>query len=175
MRTVEKLTDLKYVNIFKVIDPDNNVGGYLYAERLGKDSIAFICYDEDSEQFLVNSEYKPPIDKFVTGAFGGSIDKNLSLIQIVVNECEEEAGFKVKPSDVKFVGKMLVSTQMNQYCYLYLVLVDKNNQGNRKPENKIEAMAKTEWIRYSDANDLEDWKAITIISLAERKGMIGVV
>ena len=172
MRTVEKLTDLKYLNLYKIQDPENNVNGFYYAERLGKDSIAFICYDEDSETFLLNQEVKPPIGSMVLGAFGGSIDSNKTPLQIVSGELKEEAGFEVGFDQIKYVGRVLVSTQMNQYCYLYLVFVDKNKQGIRCPENEIEKMALISWHSLEELAQLEDWKPIVIIEKAKEKKII---
>ena len=162
MREVEQLTDLKFVNIKKVVDKEKNVNGYLFAERLGVDSVAFVCYDWHRDIYLVNNEYKPPIDDFVLGAFGGSIDKDASKVQIVVDEVREEAGFDIFAEDVEYIGKYLVSTQMNQYCYLYVAHVSKDEQLERRPENAIEAMAETKWISGDDFLNLNDWKAITI-------------
>ena len=55
MRIIKNLTDNKFLNLKEVVDPDNNVKGYQFAERLGTDSVAFICWDIDgSEQFLLN-------------------------------------------------------------------------------------------------------------------------
>lgn len=169
MRDVTKLTDNKFVNIYSIVDPDNHVKGYQYAERRGVDSIAFICVDKFSDynekpEYLLNNEYKPPVNAFVLGAFGGSLDKNVNKVEIVIEEVREEAGFEVADKDVISLGRVFVSTQMNQYCYLYLVWVDKKNQLERKPENAIEAMARTKWVKESDIRNLEDWKAITIVA-----------
>ena len=172
MRIVQKLTDLKFLNVNKVVDEDNNVGGYLFAERLGVDSVAFICYDENLDLFLVNKEYKPPIADFVVGAFGGSIDKAKTREQIVVDEVKEEAGFVVSEDDVYYVGRSFVSTQMNQYCYLFLVRVNKDNQDEREPENAIEAMAETQWLAEEEVIGLDDWKAIAIVSKAKKRKLI---
>jgi len=110
MRVVRQLTNNKYLNIKEVVDPENNVNGFQFAERRGVDSVAFICYDGNSEQFLLNSEYKPPVSKMVLGAFGGSFDKDKEPIDIVLDEVKEEAGFSLDKEQVKFVGKVLVST-----------------------------------------------------------------
>ena len=67
---------------------------------------------------------------------------------------------------------MQVSTQMNQYCYLYLVFVNKEDQGERKPENLIEASAETLWCKWDDIYKLEDWKPITILAMAQAKAII---
>jgi len=175
MREVAQLTNNRFLNINQVVDPENHVRGYQFAERAGVDSIAFICYDKNTLMVLLNKEYKPPIDAFILGAFGGSIDKDKSYEEIVQGEVLEEAGFEVSLEDIKNLGKVFVSTQMNQFCYLYLVYVDAKNQKDRHPENAIEAMAKTEWhhlVREKLFKELADWKAITILAKAERAGLI---
>ena len=172
MRIIKQLTNNKFLNLKEVCDPEYHVKAYQFAERRGVDSIAFICYDENSEQFLINCEYKPPTNQFIDGAFGGSLDKNVDKIQIVLDEIREEAGFDIDKEYVYFLGKVFVSTQMNQYCHLYIIEVDRNKQLERKPENLVEAMAKTKWIGWDDIGKLEDWKAITILAKAKSQGIL---
>ena len=173
MRVIKKLTDSKFLNIFSIKDPSKGVGNYLYAERLGKDSVAFVCVDRnDPSQIFLNKEYKPPVDKFVLGAFGGSNDKDKSFVGIVIDEVREEAGFIVTEKDVKELGKCLVSTQMNQYCYLFVVFVDKDKAREREPENEIEAMAEVEWVDESEIASLDDWKSIVILNKAKNLSLI---
>ena len=167
MRIVRKLTDNKFLNIKEVVDISKHVQGFQFAERLGVDSVAFVCYDRNKELFLLNNEYKPPNDLFLSGAFGGSIDKNKKKEEIVIDECKEEAGFTVSFDNVKYVGKVMVSTQMNQFCYLYLVEVNKEDQGEKMPENEVEAMSTTSWLPIKDIFKLNDWKCITIIAKAK--------
>ena len=164
MREVTKLTDNKFLNIYSVKDVDKHINGYQYAERLGKDSVAFVCYDRKIDKYLVNHEQKPPVNAFIDTAFGGSIDKNRSHQQIVVEEVKEEAGFEVNESDLVYIGGYFVSTQMNQFCHLYLVTVDREKQGERKPENKVEESASTVWLTEKEIMQGMDWKAIVIIS-----------
>jgi len=168
MRTIETLADAKFVKLNKVMDVENNVKAYLFAERLGVDSVAFVCRDPEVRQVLLNKEYKPSVNAFILGAFGGSIDKNKSLTKIVQDEAKEEAGFVVSEDNIIYLGKSFVSTQMNQYCHLFVVLVEKDEEGEREPENAIEAMAKTEWVDDDEilnpSKDVEDWKAITIMA-----------
>lgn len=171
MRMIKQLTTNKFLNIKEVSDPSNNVHGYQFAERRGVDSIAFICWDKratsDSEtfgKFLVNKEYTPPTNEFHFRAFGGSLDKNVEMIGIVKDEVKEEAGFDVKDKNVHYLGKVFVSTQMNQYCHLYFVAVNGGNNTGRKPENKIEEMAMPVWRTEKEIMDGDDWKAIVILS-----------
>ena len=173
MRTIKQLTNYKYLNIKEVSDPENHVKGFQFAERRGVDSVAFICYDRDSEQFLLNREYKVPNNKMVLGAFGGSFDKTNDPLYVVINEVKEEAGFIVDHHNIVYLGKVLVSTQMNQYCWLYIVFVNKDKQVEREPENEIEKMAKIEWHLWdNEIYKLEDWKPITIIAMADAQDII---
>jgi len=175
MRIVKKLTDNRFLNIKEVKDPENNVRGYQFAERLGKDSIAFICWDRATGEFLLNQEYKPPINEFILGAFGGSMDKDKSPEEIVIAEVKEEAGFTVTDLQVYHVGEVMVSTQMNQMCQLYMVEIDKSKQEEREPENAIEAMAETKWVTCDNDDilgKLKDWKPLVIISMAQANGML---
>ena len=172
-RTIEQVTDNKFLNIKKVIDPEHGIGGYFFAERLGTDSIAFICVDKEfPEKVLLNNEYKPPNDEFILGAFGGSLDKEKTPKAIAVEEVKQEAGYVVTEDDITDLGKVLVSTQMNQYCHLFVVKVDGDEEPEREPENPCEALAETEWIDKSKVSELKDWKAITIVAKAEAKGLM---
>lgn len=166
----EKLTSNKFLNLFKVTDQENGVSGYLYAERFGKDSIAFICIDREKEKFLLNMEYKPPVGKFITGAFGGSLDKDgKTKTEIVIEEVREEAGYEVSEKDVCYVGDVFVSTQMNQFCSLYLVDITHKEELDRKPENEVEANSQIIWFSEKEVIASRDWKAITIMTKAKQK------
>ena len=165
MRTVEKVFKHKYISVNKVSDTKHHVEGYMFAERLGTDSIAFICEDPTTGEFLINHEYTPPTNEFLDRAFGGSLDKkDKGLFDIVKDEVFEEAGFTVGHQDIHPFGKVFVSTQMNQYCHLFLVYIDKNEQHERHPENEVEAMSHPVWKSMADILGGQDWKAITIIA-----------
>ena len=81
----------------------------------------------------------------------------------------------VDKKDIKELGKCFVSTQMNQFCYLYLVFVNKQDQGEKHPENESEALSKTDWFTLGEIQgdmNLEDWKTLTIISKAQVQKVI---
>ena len=105
-------------------------GGYVYGERNGVDSIAFILWD--GEKVGLINEHKPPLGatEFRTTAFGGSLDMNFAPRQICIQEIKEEAGYDVKT--VHDLGKVLVSTQMNQHCHLFFADVTGLEQGERE-------------------------------------------
>lgn len=139
------------------------LGEYFYAERLGKDSIAFILYDKKTGHFGLINEFKPPIDELLLTAFGGSLDKEgLSKLAIVKGEVEEESGYV--GGKIKGCGRYFVSTQMNQFCYLYLVDVTNARFKGRQPETYWESISEVEWVTRSRVMKGECWKAITIIA-----------
>lgn len=174
MREVTQLTNNRFLNIKQVADEEHGVKAYQFAERLGKDSIAFVCYDKETGLVLLNHEFKPPVGQFIITAFGGSLDKEKDLKTIVKEEVREEAGFEVDFKDIVDLGSVFVSTQMNQYCRLYLVYVDKKMQKERMPENYVEKIASLIWWPINDAfyGELQDWKAIIIIAKAEKEGLL---
>lgn len=90
---------------------------YFYAERKGRDSIAFIL--RDGELFGLINEFKPPVGKFLITAFGGSLDKDKTIEEIVHEEVQEEAGYQ--DAKIEHQGMCFVSTQMNQFCHLFMV------------------------------------------------------
>ncbi len=170
MRLIKQITNHKFLNIKEVHDDGMGVSAYQFAERLGVNSIAFICIDKkNKDRFLLNHEATPPLGIFMYRAFGGSIDKNLDLVDIVIQEAKEEAGYTVKEKDVKYLGRSFVSTQMNQFCHLYIIPVEENKQGGREPENKCESLSEPRWLSEDIVLDGEDWKAIAIITKAKRK------
>jgi len=173
MRTIKQLTNNRFLNIKEVADSDMHVKAYQFAERKGVDSIAFICYAMDGDkkgQFLLNHENTPPTGEFLDRAFGGSIDKDKLLVDIVIDEVKEEAGYTVTKADVYTLGKVFVSTQMNQYCHLFLVMVSENMKGEREPENATEASSTPKWVTTMDIDSGQDWKAITILRKSELFG-----
>lgn len=157
---------------------------YFYAERKGMDSIAFILIDNnrDKKYGMIN-ERKPPMDYrmgeevMMETAFGGSNDMidveeyiNMSddeiishFKELVQTECREESGYRVDLDKIEFVSKELVSTQMNQFCYLFKVDVTGVEQGEKEPQNREEAIATVEWKSLKDVQKTNDWKAKTIL------------
>ena len=172
MRIVKQITNNKFLNIKSVEDTDMGCRGYQFAERKGVNSIAFLCYDKETGMFLINREATPSLGVFLYRAFGGAIDKNKSYEGIVLDEVKEEAGYKVNPSKIKKVGRNFVSTQMNQFCYLYLVFVNEKQKIEREPENACEALAEPTWWTEAQIKSGEDWKGIVIIEKAKGLGLI---
>ena len=149
-------------------------GYYYYAERGGKDSIAFILYDKDKDRFGLIYESKPPLDEtfgeevHMLTAFGGSIDCDKTPEEICQMEVAEEAGFEVPLEKIYSVGKVLVSTQMSQMCHLFYVDItgiEKTLTAEYEDQKKFQNDS-VEWINYDTLMTLYDWKAATIVAKA---------
>jgi len=156
-------------------------GYYYYAERGGKDSIAFILYDSSSEKpFGLIYESKPPMDEtrgekvMMTTAFGGSNDMKASFEEICQIEVLEEAGYKVSLDAIVSCGTTLVSTQMSQGCVGFIVDVTGLEAGKTEADIKNEAQEakdpdefcnnKVAWMNLEEVMSNNDWKSIWITS-----------
>ncbi len=150
----------------QIKEADNFGNKYYYAERLGKDSVAFILYNAKTKWYGLIREYKPPIDEFLITAFGGSLDKPISKVAIVKGEVLEETGFEITIENIEYKGKIFVSTQMNQFCHLYLIDVTNAKNVGRQPQNECEAKSEVVW--FNNKQDIIEntycHKAITIVS-----------
>lgn len=159
--------DSKFIKVYKK-------GEFTYAERLGKNSVAFVLYDSNRANcYGVIHESKPPIDKFLTTAFGGSLDDNAKTLKDIVKaEVLEEAGYKVKKKHIHKLGNVLVSTQMNQFCHLYMVDITKSKHVGATTTDPTELLAEVKWLKWSSIIKLQDWKAQTIIIRALEKAIV---
>jgi hypothetical protein len=157
-------------------------GGHIYSERKGIDSVAFVLIAlnaSDERRIGLIHEYKDAIGRFLVSAFGGSIDDEKyhnDLRALVKDEVIEESGFTVENKAIEYHGKVLVSTQSNQFCHLFSVEVDKLKQGERTTTNPAELKDSVTWVTMKDVKDLEDWKAQAIIMrrMMSRNGLVFV-
>jgi len=150
-------------------------GYYVYGERLGVDSIAFILYDKNINKFCLINESKPPLDEVenkevqLTTAFGGSVDSNLSHIRICQVETREEAGYEVPLDKSHPTGHTLVSTQMSQVCYTFLVDVTnipKTKKAEYEEDNGEYKQNSVHWFSLEELVFNSDWKSIFISAQA---------
>ena len=153
---------------------------YYYAERGGQDSLAFILYDAETSKVGLISESKPPMDErgnrkvMMTTAFGGSIDKDIPIKEICQEEVLEESGYSVPLDKISFIGETLVSSQMNQVCYGYMIDVTgltagkteadiQNEEQNLKDPDEF-INNKVIWMSYDECMTNSDWKSIWILA-----------
>ncbi len=158
---------------------------YYYAERGGVDSVFFILYDSKAKYGKdcgLITEDKPPLDEnqdklaMLTTAFGGSIDMEATKIEIVQTEVAEEAGYEVPINNIHYIGKTMVSTQMNQMAYGYLVdVTDIPKTLKTEHETSISISSylnKTVWMAPDEVVENEDWKSIFILAQSAFKGLV---
>ena len=148
---------------------------YYYAQRAGINSVFFILYDANISKFALISESKPPLDEslntlaMLTTAFGGSIDLNKTYLEIVQQEVLEEAGYKVTPDDIYSMGSTLVSSQMDQIAFGYVVDVtniEKTEETESEHPNASEEFANNsiKWLSYDEVIENSDWKSIFLVT-----------
>jgi len=163
-------------------------GYYEYAERPGRDSIAFILYDSARPACIgLIYEAKPPLDEststkaMLTTAFGGSIDSDLTPQLICQTEVLEEAGYVVPIEHIHLVGHTYVSTQSSQRMYAYLVditgisktaLTETESLSDHSIDPDEFSRNRTMWMNPLDLFSNDDWKSIYIWSKATVGGVI---
>jgi hypothetical protein len=159
---------------------------YCYSSRAGQDSVAFILYNDNDKSFGLIEEIKPPLNERenkivrLCTAFGGSCDTNNTYEEIVKNEVLEESGYEVPLDRIHHVSKTFVSTQMDQYCELFLVDVtdiDKTQKAEheitfnelseeQKKNSELYIGNSVKWMNANELMDNNDWKSITIFTKA---------
>lgn len=161
-------------------------GYYEYVERGGIDSIAFILLNRKNNTFGLIKEAKPPMDEIMgrrvqmITAFGGSIDSKKNPFEICQEEVKEESGYVVSiENNIHYVGKTLVSSQMNQMCWLFLVDITDIKKTEKaeyelQKEKDIKENGQDEviFMDYDSLMSNMDWKSITIYSLAKHQNII---
>lgn len=159
----------KYLTVFEIKDPKGLLPPYYYTQRMGKDSVAFICVDKSrdlSSKYMILRQWHGPLSKFSDGAFTGSLDKDeLSILEILSEELIEEAGFRIEPDDSRIVyrGKQIVSGNCNEYVHLFLVDITDIAQVKREPENIFEANTNLFWTSKDYILSQCDWKSKCIL------------
>ncbi len=165
-------------------------GYYIYGERTGIDSIAFILFDDNTKKFCLINESKPPMDESqkelvkMTTAFGGSIDSKHFPQEICQTEVLEEAGYEVPLDKIHPTGSTLVSTQMSQMCITYLVDItnikkthkaeyelEPDDQQKEKDPNEFKSNS-IKWLTFDELFINSDWKSIFITTQAIYKNII---
>ena len=145
-------------------------GEFYYTERKGADSIAFVLFannTDDLKRIGLVKEFKKPVNQAIISAFGGSIDHEKyhdNLFTLVQDEALEESGFKVEFDDIEYYGKVFVSSMMNQFCHLFGITVNKFTQGLKTTTNPEELKSTIEWLTLPEVINLQDWKAILIVT-----------
>jgi 8-oxo-dGTP pyrophosphatase MutT (NUDIX family) len=151
-------------------EADNYGTPFVYAERAGRDSIAFVLYDQnrsDGKVFGLIEEFKPGLARHIVTAFGGSLDDHTkTTMDIVLDEVREEAGYIVTKKAITRANQYFVSTQMNQMCHVYYVDVSGAQKVDRDPQDAGEKNSTVVWKHPLEIMTAgQCWKAMCAVSL----------
>lgn len=166
-----KKKTLPTLTVYRQFDPadDDGVSGYYFSERAGKDSVAFLLYDQSREganPWGVLTQWHGPLCRFSPGAYTGSLDKEaLQIEEVCQEEAMEEAGYHVGLERITYLGAQTVSGQCNEECHLFVVDVTGMQPAQIQPENEFEANCEREWWTTGRVLAQADWKAKLIALL----------
>jgi len=160
----------KYITLFRAQVPGRDDTTYDYVQRVGKNSVAFLLIDTSRKErpLQVLSQYSTPHDRFIHGAFTGSIDKDLPLKGIVVEEVQEEAGYDVGEERIHYISSEPVCGNSNEIVHLFIVDITGLKQELKQPENIFEANTQRTFLSPEEIRNSCEWKA-QLISLRTRE------
>lgn len=152
---------------FKVKKIESNNGeSFYFSERAGVDSVAFMLFDSSNTEtpFGIIEQFRGNYGDFHKGLYTGSLDKpELTLEQIVVDEVNEESGYKLTYEDIETrVHK--ISTEhagscTNERVHIYVVDVTGVELGELAPESPFELNTNNHWVCAQGILHCDDWKA----------------
>ena len=168
----------KYLSVIEIKDPQGEYGSYFYVQRMGKNSVAFICYDptrvESEGRLLILRQWHGPLSTFVDGAFTGSLDKaDKSVLEILAEEMIEEAGIHFDSLDIlqtatSYKGAHPVSANTDELVHLFIVNVATATKSPIQPENIFEQNTRRLWTDRKYILSKCEWKANLILTLPDQ-------
>lgn len=144
---IKDLTDTKYIKPIKVEFTQNGIKKSWEAVR-SHDSVSVLLYHVDRKAFLLVKQFRVPVYlndnsiKFTYELCAGLIDKNKSIEQIVVEEIDEECGFKVEVENLIKVTSFFTNVGISgarQYLYFATICDEqKIHEGGGINDEQIE-------------------------------------
>ena len=144
---ISELKDTKFIHPVKVSFYQNGKEKTWEAVR-SHDSVAILLYHERKDAFLLVKQFRVPVylnDKSKTFTYelcAGLVDKNKSLEEIVVEEIDEECGYKVDIKDIKKITSFYTNVGISGGCqHLYFAKIDDSmriHQGGGINDEQIE-------------------------------------
>lgn len=156
----------KWLKIKMTYDPNEKGKEFYFAQRLGKDSVAFLLIDKNREddKYQILKQYSSPYGKFQEGVFTGSLEKHgKSVMDHVIEEVKEEAGYDVDKEQIKLITSEEVGSSTNEIVHLYLVDITGLEQEIREPENIFEENMDRKFVNADYINNHCGWKSKLII------------
>ena len=144
---ISELKDTKFIHPVKVSFYQNGKEKTREAVR-SHDSVAILLYHERKDAFLLVKQFRVPVylnDKSKTFTYelcAGLVDKNKSLEEIVIEEIDEECGYKVDIKNIQKITSFYTNVGISGGCqYLYFAKIDdsmKIHQGGGINDEQIE-------------------------------------
>ena len=151
--SIKVLYKTKWVSLRRMILPNKGVNGYdyLHEDRCGGKIVAILPYryndSKDRLEYLLRNEVTPcwSMKQLVSSITGGV--ENDDSIGTAVQEIAEEAGYKVKRTDMKFLDVSYGTKSSDTQYYLYTVdLTGKEKTLDAKGDgSRLEAEAECFW------------------------------
>ena len=122
---VKILYKTRWLSLRRMIDPDNNVTGYDYSheDRCDGKIISILPYRNinGKREYLLRNETTPcwGMKKFISSITGGV--ENNDVIETVIHELAEEAGYEVTRSELKFLDTSYGIKSSDTKYYIYTV------------------------------------------------------
>jgi UDP-sugar diphosphatase len=97
------------------------------------DSVAILLYHQQKDAFVVVKQFRPPVyanghkNGMSVELCAGLVDKPLSLEQIVIEEVEEECGYKITSKDIQKITSFYTSVGFaGSKQTLYYAVIDES-------------------------------------------------
>lgn len=158
-----------FIRVLEATTP--NGGKYVYSQRAGVDSVKFILVDNNSRNYALVQEIKPPLlgeenaGKYNLSAFGGSLPIEVKrgeqglkktwylkqrMIMTVIQEVKQETGYLVSAERVEHYFTRLLGSQSDELVHCYIVDVT-----NLKPmERELESGEESSSVNWMNAIDV---------------------
>lgn len=152
---------------------------YYYMERKGIDSIAIILFDPIKMEVGISNFPKPPFSErdgleipLKTSAFVSGIseyvDKDLYINfsfkeqlnlckKVAFNQLNSKINTNIELSKIEFVNRLIFNFMTNEYIWLFVYEIDKNEIIKKPQENPIL------WYNIKDLHLIEDAKTKVIL------------
>ena len=129
---ISELKDTKFIHPIRVTFEQNGKNKSWEAVR-SHDSVAILLYHEEKDAFLLVKQFRMPVylndssKTFTYELCAGLIDKDKSIEEIVVEEIDEECGYRINNKDIKRVTSFYTNVGISGGCqYLYYAKINES-------------------------------------------------
>ncbi|MEZ4694506.1 MAG: NUDIX hydrolase [Aliarcobacter sp.] len=129
---ISELKDTKFIHPIRVTFEQNGKNKSWEVVR-SHDSVAILLYHEEKDAFLLVKQFRMPVylndnsKTFTYELCAGLIDKDKSIEEIVIEEIDEECGYRVKVKDINRVTSFYTNVGISGGCqYLYYAKINES-------------------------------------------------